>query len=427
MTDLLHFDQTSALHALRVNQGRMQEHLALHRGNIDIFAEQLAEGSFPGFSIVRQHDDLVLIDDWARDVRKRFKHLVIVGMGGASLGAHVLAGFSTPARGEKPTLHFLSNPDPVVIETLCRDLPLKDTALLAVSKSGETLETLLSTGLILDAMTEANVSASNRAWALTKNGATPLAHMVQGQGGGLIRHEPDMVGRYSVFSNVGLLPGVLAGIEGRELRKGAQDALNSFTEAPVAHPATQQAAGSVLALGEGFRAEVMMPYGQQLALVGDWWAQLWAESLGKEGRGTTPVRAVGPADQHSQLQLYADGPNDKLHTFITVKPKTAGATPLSGTMASLAGKRELNGLTADGLLHTQATATAASLTQLKRPVRMITLPNRSHQSLGALLMHLMLTTVTAGIMWRVNPFDQPAVEDSKTRTRSLLLGGGQHG
>ena len=423
MNNLLQFDQTKTLEALRVNDARLKEHLDLHRGNLEIFAEQLGEGKFPGFSIVRQHDDLVLIDDWAKDVRRRFKHLILVGMGGSSLGGSVLAGFSTPARGEKPTLHFVNNPDPEVIETLCRDLPLKDTALLAVSKSGGTLETLLTTGLFLDAMAEANVSASGRCWALTRNGATPLAHMVQGQGGGLIRHEPDMVGRYSVFSNVGLLPGVLAGIGGRELRKGALETLNSFIENPTGHPAALQAAGSVLALGEGFRAEVMMPYGQQLALVGDWWAQLWAESLGKDGRGTTPVRAVGPADQHSQLQLYADGPNDKLYTFISVKPKKTGGTPLSGTMASLAGKRELNGLTADTLLHTQACATAASLAGLKRPVRMITLPNRSHRSLGALLMHLMLTTVNAGIMWRVNPFDQPAVEDSKNRTHAMLQGG----
>lgn len=420
MTDLLKLNQTTALETLRITPERLREHMALHKGNIEIFAEQLGEGKFPGFSIVRQHDDLVMIEDWAKDVRRRFKHLIVVGMGGSSLGGEVLAGFATPARGEKPTLHFLGNPDPVVIETLCRDLPLKDTALLAVSKSGETLETLLTTGLILDAMAAANVSAGGRSWALTKNGATPLAHMVQGQGGGLIRHEPDMVGRYSIFSNVGLLAGVLAGIEGRELRKGAQEALNAFTENPTEHPAALQAAGSVLALGEGYRMEVMMPYGRQLALVSDWWAQLWAESLGKDGRGTTPVRAVGPADQHSQLQLYADGPNDKLYTFISIEPKKSGATPLSGTMASLAGKRELNGLTADGLLHTQATATAASLAGLKRPVRMITLPERSHRVLGALLMHLMLGTVTAGIMWRVNPFDQPAVEDSKTRTTAML-------
>ena len=427
MSEKIKFEQTGVLQALGFDFLRMQEHLALHKGAIEIFAEQLKDFEYPGFQAVRHHDDLVVIDDWVRDIRRRFKHLIIVGMGGASLGGRVLAEFKAPARGEKPALHFLSNPDPVVTQTLCRDLPLKETAVLAISKSGETLETLLNTGLILDAMAAAHVSAGERVWALTQNGATPLAHMVLGQGGGLIRHDPDMVGRFSVFSNVGLLPGVLAGIEGRELRKGAQDMLNDFTQAPMHHSATQQAAGSVLALGEGFRTEVMMPYGQQLAPVSDWWAQLWAESLGKEGRGTTPIRAVGPSDQHSQLQFYADGPNDKLFTFISVVPQKTGAIPLSGTMASLAGHRALNGLTVETLLHTQACATAASLSGLKRPVRMITLPRLNHQTFGALLMHLMLTTVVAGIMWRVNPFDQPAVEDSKNRTLKLLKGLALHG
>ena len=420
MTDLLHFDQTSALNAMGSTKAHMDEHLALHKGNIELFAEQITEGAFPAFSTVRQHDDLVAVEDWAKDIRRRFKHLIIIGMGGSSLGGMVLAGFASPAKGSKPTLHFINNPDPVVIETLCRDLPLKDTAILAISKSGGTTETLLTTGLLLDAMGEANVSANGRVWALTKSGATPLAHLVQGQGGGLIRHDPDIGGRFSVFSNVGLFGGVIAGIEGRELRRGALSVLNSFCDNPIAHAATAHGAGSVLSLNQGFRAEVMMPYGQQLALVGDWWAQLWAESLGKDGRGTTPVKAVGPTDQHSQLQLYADGPNDKLYTFITVAPKKAGTKRLSGTMASLTGKQELNGLSAGDLLHTQAVATAASLEGFKRPVRMMMLAERSQECLGALLMHLMLTTVTAGIMWRVNPFDQPAVEDGKNRTAKLL-------
>lgn len=413
-------DQTEMLKTLKTSPKELAEHLVVHKGNIEIFAEQIGEGAFPAFSVVRQHDDLVQIEDWVQNARNKFQHVIVVGMGGSSLGGMVLSGFSSPAKGTKPTLHFINNPDPVVIDTLCRDLPLKDTGILAISKSGGTIETLLVTGLILDAFRTHDVSARGRAWALTESSVTPLAQMVQGQGGHLLRHDPQIGGRFSVFSNVGLLPGVIAGIDGRQLRKGAQHVLADFCNNPAASLATLHALGANQALREGYRSEVLMPYGQQLSLLADWWAQIWAESLGKDSRGTTPIKAVGATDQHSQLQLYADGPNDKLYTFVTFAEKRAQTRILSGTMASLASKPELNGLSAGRLLQAQAQATAASLSAGGRPVRMITLEDRSNYSFGALLMHMMLTTVVAGIMWRVDPFDQPAVEDSKRRTTELL-------
>ncbi|MBA44093.1 MAG: glucose-6-phosphate isomerase [Magnetococcales bacterium] len=413
-------DQTEMLKTLKTSEKELAEHLAVHKGNIEMFAEQITEGAFPAFSVVRQHDDLVHIEDWVQNARNKFQHLIVVGMGGSSLGGMVLSGFSSPAKGTKPTLHFINNPDPVVIDTLCRDLPLKDTGILAISKSGGTIETLLVTGLILDAFRAHDVSARGRAWAVTESSMTPLAQLVQGQGGHLLRHDPKIGGRYSVFSNVGLLPGVIAGIDGRQLRKGAQHVLSEFCHNPSKSLATVHALGANQALREGYRSEVLMPYGQQLSLLADWWAQIWAESLGKDSRGTTPIKAVGSTDQHSQLQLYADGPNDKLYTFVTFAEKRAQTRILSGTMASLASKPELNGLSAGRLLQAQAHATAASLAAGGRPVRMITLEDRSNYSFGALLMHMMLTTVVAGIMWRVDPFDQPAVEDSKRRTTELL-------
>ena len=413
-------NQSEMFNTLKAKPTELAEHCAVHKGNISLFAEQITEGDFPAFSIVRQHDDLLLIEDWTENARRKFRHLIVVGMGGSSLGGMVLAGFSSPAKGTKPTLHFINNPDPVVVDTLCRDLPLKDTGVLAVSKSGGTLETLLITGLILDAFRSHDVSARGRVWALTENPATALAHMVQGQGGGFLRHDPKIGGRYSIFSNVGLLSGVIAGIDGRGLRKGAQHVLAEFCASPTTSKPTQHALGATLALREGYRNEVLMPYGQQLSLVADWWAQIWAESLGKDSRGTTPIKAVGATDQHSQLQLYADGPNDKLYTFVTFAEKRAQTRVLSGAMASLASLPELNGLSAGRLLQAQAMGTAQSLTAAGRPVRMLTLDDRNDYCFGALLMHMMLTTVIAGIIWRVNPFDQPAVEDSKRRTAELL-------
>lgn len=121
--------QSTLLNELNLRETSFADHFSVHKGNVKMFAEQIDEGVFPGFSIVRQTEDLGLIDDVVSDMKKRFKHLIVVGMGGSSLGGMVLSGFSRPARGTQPTLHFINNPDPVVIDTLCSDLPLEKQAL----------------------------------------------------------------------------------------------------------------------------------------------------------------------------------------------------------------------------------------------------------------------------------------------------------
>src|SRR5262249_33054060 len=153
-----------------------------------------------------------------------------------------------------------------------------------------------------------------------------------------------------------------------------------------------------------------------------WWVQLWAESLGKQGRGTTPVGALGPVDQHSQLQLYLAGPADKLFTVITVD--VAGSGPrIEEALAKAAGEPDFAGRQVGDLVAAQGRATADTLAKNGRPVRTIHLERLDERTLGALLMHFMLETVIAGRLLGVDPFDQPAVEEGKTLAKKYLAEG----
>jgi glucose-6-phosphate isomerase len=169
----------------------------------------------------------------------------------------------------------------------------------------------------------------------------------------------------------------------------------------------------------GLNAVIMMPYGDRLRLFSNWFAQLWAESLGKRGEGTQPVAAAGPVDQHSQVQLFLDGPADKLLTLIM--PTTAGTGPLvpdSYRSDPLIGY--LAGRSVGDLTDCQQRATAETFARNGRPVRTLAIGKLDVRVMGALLMHFMLETIIMGLMMGIDPFDQPAVVQSKILTREYL-------
>src|SRR5207253_2289352 len=167
---------------------------------------------------------------------------------------------------------------------------------------------------------------------------------------------------------------------------------------------------------------VMMAYSDRLERFTRWYVQLWAESLGKDGKGTTPIGALGPVDQHSQLQLYIAGPRDKLFTVLTVG--AAGRGPrMDKELATLAGEADFAGKTMGDLVAAQGRATAETLIKNGCPVRTIHLARLDEASLGELLMHFMLETIVAAHLLGVDPFDQPAVEEGKMLAKTYLAGG----
>jgi glucose-6-phosphate isomerase len=211
------------------------------------------------------------------------------------------------------------------------------------------------------------------------------------------------------------------GIDIKALRKGAQD----YLDYALSEPAPECAKGAALhfALSKADRLDqtVLWAYADRLSTFHAWWLQLWAESLGKDGKGATPVGALGPVDQHSQLQMFRDGPGKSLYTILSTDTKGQGlVTPRD--RAEALGLDYLAGKPMGDLVDAEARATAQTLSRNGRPVRVIRLPKIDERSVGALMMHFMLETILMGKLMGVDPFDQPGVEEGKVLAREYLSG-----
>ena len=240
----------------------------------------------------------------------------------------------------------------------------------------------------------------------------------------ILDHHTGVGGRFSVLTNVGLLPAAMLGLDIAAVREGAKLALapvlakKKATQVPAALGA---ALGVALAESKGKSISVLMAYADRLERFTHWYVQLWAESLGKNGKGTTPLAALGPVDQHSQVQLYLGGPRDKMFTVITVG---AGAGPrMDGELAKLAGEPDFAGKSIGDLVAAEGRATAETLAKNGCPVRTIHLQRLDEETLGELLMHFMLETIIAAHLLGIDAFDQPAVEEGKVLAKKYLTGG----
>jgi glucose-6-phosphate isomerase len=323
----------------------------------------------------------------------------------------------------------MDNLDADTYGALLGKLPLATTRFVAISKSGGTGETLMQTTAALAAVREAGLAAripelflglTEPAKGGKRSGLRTLfdEHRVS-----MLDHDPDVGGRFSVLTNVGLLPAAIMGLDIAAIRGGAAAALAPVLQQrePAEVPAAVGAALSV-ALAATKPIAVMMAYADRLERFTRWYVQLWAESLGKDGKGTTPIGALGPVDQHSQLQLYIAGPRDKLFTIVTVA--SAGRGPrIPADLARLAGEPDFAGKAMGDLVAAQGRATTETLAKNGCPVRTIHLDRLDEQSLGELLMHFMLETIIAAHLLGVDPFDQPAVEEGKVLAKRYLAEG----
>jgi glucose-6-phosphate isomerase len=257
---------------------------------------------------------------------------------------------------------------------------------------------------------------------ITEPGDNPLAALAGRYDCVRLTQDADLGGRFSVLSAVGLVPAMIAGLDGEALRAGAEEVLNASLTAEKPD-GSAPALGAAIAVGllheRRVTQNVFMTYADRLAAFGLWYRQLWAESLGKNGTGITPVVARGAPDQHSQLQLYLAGPWDKLFTLVRLE--TAGQGPRMDPVLAGGGPLSyLGGHTVGDLLHAMAEATAETLVRSGRPVRQFRLRELNEHAFGALLMHFMIETVIAADLLSVNAFDQPAVDESKRLARHYL-------
>ncbi len=228
-------------------------------------------------------------------------------------------------------------------------------------------------------------------------------------------------GRCSVLTIVGALPALIMGLDVGALRAGAQVVLDhALSRSAKDVPAACGAALHHALANQGrLRETVLWAYADKLATLSGWWRQLWAESLGKNGKGSTPVGAVGPVDQHSQLQLFRDGPGQALFTIISTETKGAGLVAPVERANSL-GLNYLAGKAMGDLVAAEARATAQTLSRNGRPVRELHISTIDERNMGALMMHFMLETILMGRLMGVDPFDQPGVEEGKVLARQYL-------
>jgi glucose-6-phosphate isomerase len=390
----------------------------------------------PLLQLPMRHADLPAIRDAARQLAAGASDVVVLGTGGSSLGGQTLAqlaDYGVAGLGAllaAPRLHFIDNLDPDTFSALLEMLPLATTRFVAISKSGGTGETLMQTMAALGAVRAAGLAdrIPELFLGITEppKGAAPsgLRALFDAHKVAMLDHDPGVGGRFSVFTNVGLLPAALVGLDIGAIRDGAAVAFAPVLDgrAPAEVPAAIGAALAV-AIAPTKPIAVLMAYADRLERFSRWYVQLWAESLGKDGKGTTPLAALGPVDQHSQLQLFIAGPRDKLFTILTVD--TAGRGPrVAPDLAALAGENGLAGKTMGDLVAAQGRATAETLAKNGCPVRTLKLERLDEASLGELLMHVMLETIIAARLLGVDAFDQPAVEEGKVLAKRYLSEGG---
>ena len=393
-----------------------------------------AGAKLPLLRLPERTDDLGEIKSAAARLAAGATDVVMLGTGGSSLGGQTLAQLADiGVRGAEafragPRMHFMDNLDPITFGTLLAKLPLATTRFVAISKSGGTGETLMQTAAALDAVKQAGLGA--RAGELflgiseaQKPGTTNGLRALLGPSVTVLEHDPGIGGRFSVLSNVGLLPAAMLGLDIVAIRQGAANALAPVLSGkPAAEvPAALGAALNVALAAQGRTITVLMAYADRLERFSRWYTQLWAESLGKDGKGTTPIGALGPVDQHSQLQLFIAGPRDKLFTVVTVG--AAGLGPrIDARLAAQAGEPELGGKTIGDLVAAQGRATAETLARNGCPVRTMHIDRLDETSLGELLMHFMLETIIAAHLLGVEAFGQPAVEEGKVLAKRYLAG-----
>jgi glucose-6-phosphate isomerase len=390
--------------------------------------------SLPLLTFPSRTDDLDAIEALAGRLRDQATDIVFCGTGGSSLGGQALAqaaGWNAPMTGAAsdaaPRIHFSDNLDAESFERLLDRLDLSHSRFVVVSKSGNTAETLAQAIRALKAYDAAGLAA------IVPSAFTCLTETAPGKSNGLLKlaehlklrvleHVADLGGRYSALSNVGLLPALTAGLNARKVRSGAAEIVEALVAAgsPADFaPAVGAAVNVALAERRGVTVSVLMAYSDRLERFTRWYVQLWAESLGKQGRGTTPLAALGPVDQHSQLQLFLDGPPDKLFTIVMTGAAGRGAK-LDAGLAKVADAGYLAGRSIGDLVAAMQEATADSLAKAGRPVRTLRIDSVDAGALGALMMHFMLETIIAARLIGVDPFDQPAVEGGKVLARRRL-------
>ncbi len=372
----------------------------------------LNESDMPFLKVFKQN--LLKIKEKLSPFKLNFDNMFVVGIGGSSLGIQTIyrAIFGiNPKEGKK--LFFLENVDPFNINQIFQAAPWDRTVYCFISKSGKTLETVSIMNLVLNELRRRGFKDIDKRTIFISDLNSPFHRLAKEIGSTFFEIPSDIGGRFSVLTPVGLVPSEFLDVDPFSLIEGARNVIGRID---YNHPSLITALVKFVNYINGRNISVLMPYSDRLRRFSNWYVQLWAESLGKNGKGQTPLRAVGTVDQHSLLQLFMDGPDDKFYQFIKVNRFDSDFILPEKTeiISFLAGKR------ISEIINAEFEGTVKALKQVKRPLMTITINRISPEALGALFMHFMIATVVTGKLMGVNPFGQPGVELGKRIAKEIL-------
>lgn len=440
---------------MRLAYGRMlQDGLdgrhGLPRPRLLALAERFAEiqrdvrarrgaGEYGFYGLADQAQTVQQIQTFADGVGQAYDHVLVLGIGGSALGTKALLNALRPPAWNEwdddgreffPKLTILENVDPTTVAAALRRIDPRRVLVNVISKSGGTAETMAQYLVVRAWLEQALGDAAHRHIVFTTDPARgALRELAQRDAILSLEVPPAVGGRFSVLSPVGLLPAALVGIDIAGLLAGAARAVERAEHDDlVQNPAALYAALHWAADTElGARIDVLMPYTDRLRELAEWYRQLWAESLGKrvdrDGKivhtGPTPLAAIGATDQHSQVQLFMEGPYDKVITFVGVDDLGVDI-PIPSFEQLPADLAYLPGHTLGKLLNAEREATTAALAQMGRMSCTISLPQLTAETMGELIMFFQLATGYAGAWYGIDPFDQPGVELGKRLTYAAM-------
>ncbi|HBT39362.1 MAG: glucose-6-phosphate isomerase [Pseudothermotoga sp.] len=431
---MLRFD-FSFMFEPNVKGGVTEEEFSQLQPTLTRFVEEIAREK-PAFVKVLFDRNLM---DAVEDLREwilNFDTLVVIGIGGSSLGAAALANALKPfdwnylsksERGGYLRIFFLENVDPDYTASVFDRIDPRYTIFNVVSKSGSTAECLAHYQIVRGLLEVRGLNPAEHIVFTTDPKKGLLRRIAEREKIVALDIPPELGGRFSVLSPVGLLPAMAIGVDIKALIDGAKDAYAKCVVLDMwKNPAAMMAACHYLHKLKGRRISVMMPYTNRLYTLADWFRQLWAESLGKKyslekevvHEGLTPIKALGVVDQHSQVQLYNEGPDDKTITFVEVENFDRDILIPSihddEEISYLGGKKLSN------LLRNELFGTERSLAFNNRPSMRVIFPSIDAYELGQFFMYYEFTTALMGKLLKINPYDQPGVELGKQITYSLM-------
>lgn len=366
------------------------------------------------YEILDNTAEISKINKFAKSIEGKYKHIVVLGIGGSALGAiclkqsltHLFNGAS--AKHGTPGLYILDNIDPILIKELEDVIDLPETLFIVITKSGTTTETMSQYFYFRKKTDLKKLDPKKHFVFITDPEKGHLREIANKENIPTFVIPENVGGRFSVLTAVGLLPAALIGINIQKLIIGAKSTSENL--------AFRLAKTQFELAKKGKTINVLMPYSQKLISLADWYKQLLAESIGKKHNnkgkianvGITPISALGVTDQHSQLQLYNDGPNDKLIIFLEVENH--------GPKLPIPGQK----FTFNQLIDAEKRATEDSLTKSKRPNVTIKIKEVNEETLGELFMLFECSIAFLGEFFEINAFDQPGVELSKKLTKKYL-------